>query len=609
MKLLLGPILYARAQATPDPKTHDVWGFYVNVFLDSASAKKPPALRLCFKDAAGNPVAVFDEVKPAADLTFLPKDTRGVVWRWEVVLPREDVARRLSYHFESPDQPGVPVTFERPPPRDERPWSKHLAPPEPLVVTGVVVPARGVAPNIAFFSCNGASRASDWSDLAQPFALWERMLQEHHKEPTDPAKTPGFQLLLGGGDQLYADSLHNTMEVLNGFMKLSRRERLMMAVPDGLRENLLVEYVWLYRERWGGNQGIAPLLCRVPGLFMWDDHDIFDGWGSHEELQRSPWYRAIYSAAARAFEAFQQGFLTDASVAREPDDGELVTPVFRESKDEDPRAVRHYFQTYCFSTPNCDLDVVLLDLRSGRTSRVLEPEDARSQTEFTVMSRSQWDAFDAWREEHRQRPDAGKKARHVLVVSSVPLVHLRFGPAMERMTGGPLELRDDLLDQWESAVHRGERTRLLMNLFAVAKRSYCAVTVLSGDVHVGARARVRSRNPDHLVPALGTVGEVFIEQATSSPIVHPPPGWLAFQGMLALSRDSREDLPGFLQTELLPVGKELYLRDRNWLSIRLERPKHHDSVPRPKLWVRWVAEKQHLPMEVVVEPPPFPAAQ
>ena len=595
MKLLLGPILYARAQATPDPKSHDVWSFFVNVFLDSTSAKKPPALRLCFRDAKGKRVAAFDEVKAAADLTALPKDTRGVVWRWEVILPRTDVAQRLSYHFESPDTPGVPVTFERPQPRADRPWSSKVIPPEPLVVSDVVVPAKGVSPNIAFFSCNGASRASDWSNLAQPFALWERMLQQHQQDPADPAKTPGFQLLLGGGDQLYADSLHNTMDVLNAFMKLPRSERLKLPVPDGLSEKLFAEYVWLYRERWGGSQGIAPVLRRVPGLFMWDDHDIFDGWGSHEELQQAPWYRALYSAAARAFEAFQRGFLEQPAKAREPDDRGVVN------------SAQHYFQTFCFSTVDCDLDVVLLDLRSGRTSRVLDTGDAHPQTEFTVMSRSQWDAFDAWREEHRQRPENGKKARHVLVVSSVPLVHLRFGPAMERMSGGGIELRDDLLDQWESSVHRGERTRLLMNLFSLAKKSYCAVTVLSGDVHVGARARVRSRNPDHLVPALGTVGEVFIEQATSSPIVHPPPGWLAFKGMLALSEDSREDLPGFLQTELLPVGKELYLRDRNWLSIRLERPKHRDTTARPKLWVKWIAEKENLPMEVVVEPPPFPA--
>lgn len=471
MQLLLGPILYAKAQATPDPRSHDVWSFFVNLFLDSPSAARAPALTLCFRDAKGQLVKALnrlEDAKPVVDFTALPRDTRGVVWRWEVVLPRAEVAQRLTYHFESPDQPGVPVTFARPPPRGDPPSPPKVDPPVPLVVSDIVVPPKGVSPNIAFFSCNGASRASDWSDLEQPFALWDRMLKQHQEEPTDPDKTPGLQLLVGGGDQLYADSLHDTMDPLKEFMKLQRSVRLKCEVPEGLREKLLAEYVWLYRERWGGEQGIAELLKRVPGLFMWDDHDIFDGWGSHEDLQASPWYRAIYSAAARTFEAFQRGTLDQPGLAREPDDVGVVTPELREALDEDPRGTRHYFQTYCFSTADCDLDVVMLDLRSGRTSRTIDKKSAHPRTEFTVMSRPQWDAFDIWREEHRQRPENGKKARHVLVVSSVPLVHLRFGPAMERMSG---DLRDDLLDQWESAVHRGERTRLLMNLFSLARRS------------------------------------------------------------------------------------------------------------------------------------------
>src|SRR4051812_2477753 len=98
MKLLLGPILYAKAQSTPDPKSHDVWSFYVNVFLDSPSVGVSPALRLFFTDARGVRVAAFEGAKPAVDFTRLPRDTSGVVWRWEVILPRKDVAQRLSYH-------------------------------------------------------------------------------------------------------------------------------------------------------------------------------------------------------------------------------------------------------------------------------------------------------------------------------------------------------------------------------------------------------------------------------------------------------------------------------------------------------------------------------
>jgi hypothetical protein len=41
-------------------------------------------------------------------------------------------------------------------------------------------------------------------------------------------------------------------------------------------------------------------------LMMWDDHDIFDGWGSYpEEQQNSPVYRDIWEQAREHFRLFQ----------------------------------------------------------------------------------------------------------------------------------------------------------------------------------------------------------------------------------------------------------------------------------------------------------------
>jgi hypothetical protein len=248
-----------------------------------------------------------------------------------------------------------------------------------------------------------------------------------------------------------------------------------------------------------------------------------------------------------------------------------------------------------FTGDECDLDVVMLDLRSGRTTR----KRATGKVEHVVMSDVQWDDLDAWRTEHRAAPETGIKNRHVVVVSSVPLVHLRFGPVTERVAG-LVDLRDDMLDQWESIVHRGERTRLIMDLFKLARDSCCAVTVISGDVHVGARGLIRSRNPEHVFPGMA---EATIEQVTSSAIVHPPPGTLEFLGMRILAGEGVEDLPSFMQTELLPVGSDHYLRERNWLSFSVKRPT--SATSRPKLWLRWEAENTPLSMQVVVEPPPL----
>ncbi|MCY1018232.1 alkaline phosphatase D family protein [Pyxidicoccus sp. MSG2] len=549
MKKLLGPMLYMT-----DAQSTDTWTFSVNLYLSGTDPTKPPPLRLVFLDTSAQelPGAVITDPKLAADFSALESPMAGVLWKWNVSLPRAPHPTRVAYRF-------VPMDGAAPLDGVDD-------------VKDVVVPERGTQPRAAFFSCNGGGSAEAWkavSKMGHPFACWEDMREQHEQA------TGGFHLLIGGGDQVYADSIWYASQELVDFRKLPLEKKLICELPANFHDDMVARYVELYCERWSGTAGIAPMLARVPGLFTWDDHDIFDGWGSHERLQASPWYRALYSAAALAYEAFQLGGLRTAE----------KTP--RERKPGET----HYLRTVRFTGDECDLDVVMLDLRSGRTSRVR----STGKTEHVVMNEAQWSDLDTWRREHQA--GAGMKYRHVIVVSSVPLVHLRFGQAAESVAG-MMDLRDDMLDQWESIVHRGERTRLIMDLFRLAKESCCAVTVISGDVHVGARGLIRSRNPEHLSPG---VAEAAIEQVTSSAIVHPPPGMLEFLGMRTLAGEGVEDLPSFIQTELLPVGADHYLRERNWLSLCVKRPTNATS--RPKLWLRWETEHSPLSMQVVVEPP------
>ncbi|WP_164021508.1 alkaline phosphatase D family protein [Pyxidicoccus trucidator] len=554
MKKLLGPMLYVEDSQTPD-----TWSFSVNLYLSGTDPAGPVPLRLVFLDASGTELsgAVEPRAEVAADFSSLKSPAAGVLWKWRVSVPRDAAPKRVAYRF-------VPT--------------EGAAPLEGVDdVKDVVIPERGGLPRAAFFSCNGGGSADAWnsvSKMGRPFGCWDDMKEQHEDE------AGGFHLLLGGGDQVYADSIWYTSQQLVDFRKLPLEEKLACELPEGFHDELVARYVEVYCERWSGASGIGPMLARVPGLFTWDDHDIFDGWGSHEKLQVCSWYRNIYSAAALTFEAFQLGGLRTAD----------KTP--RERKPGET----HYLQKVHFQGNECDLDVVSLDLRSGRTSRVR----SSGKTEYTVMSNAQWAALDDWRRVHRERPETGRKHRHVVIVSSVPLVHLRFGQAAEGV-GAMIDLRDDMLDQWESLVHRGERTRLIMDLFRLAKDSSCAVTVVSGDVHVGARGLIRSRNPEHLHHGLT---EAAIEQVTSSAIVHPPPGLLQFLGMRMLAAEGVEDLPSFVETELLPVGSDRYLRERNWLSLCVKRSGNTPSS-RPKLWLRWEAEHTSVSMQVVVEPPPL----
>jgi hypothetical protein len=539
MKLLLGPILYAEHQTDPE-----AWSFSVNLLLSGTDTKSPP-LRLAFRDTIGHEVGTVSGPTVAADFSGLEASSACISWKWKVRLPRKETEQRVSYRFD-PASPAVEWRMDD--------------------VKDVLVPARGALPRCAFFSCNGLSDLKSWATLDRPFALWEELRRQQEQEA-------GFHVLMGGGDQLYTDGLWYTNPSLVRFQKLSREQRLRSPIPDGLEAELLRDYVHSYVERWN-EHGIGPLLARVPGLFTWDDHDIMDGWGSLEELQDSPTMRALYGAAAVAFEAFQLGALrADVKARREP-------------------GAAHYFQAVSFPGETCDLDVVLLDLRSGRTSRTLPS----GKLEHTILSESQWQAFDRWRKAHAAKAAERNKPGHVLVLSSIPVVYMRFRPGVE--SGATwFGKRDDLLDQWESVIHRGERARLMMNLFELAKDSCCAVTVLSGDAHVGSRALIRSRNVRHLHPGHA---EVYIEQVTSSGIVHPPPSALELMGMRALSHDVPEELPGHLRTELLPVGSDLYLRERNWLSLRIAESHEGRS---PKLWLKWEAEHSHVDAQVVVDPP------
>jgi len=543
MRLFLGPILYAENQTDPE-----AWSFSVNLLLSGTDSSKPPPLRLAFRDARGQELGTVSGPILAADFSALEEPWACVSWKWAVRLPRLPAEQRVSYRFDA-----ASPTLE---------WRMDD-------VKDVIVPARGALPRCAFFSCNGVSHLKGWTTLDRPFALWEEMRRQQEQDA-------GFHVLIGGGDQLYTDSLWYTNPTLARFQKLPREQRLRSPAPAGLAAELLRDYVRVYMERWSEN-GIGPMLARVPGLYTWDDHDIMDGWGSLEELQESPLLRALYGAAALVFEAFQLGALRgDVKTRREP-------------------GTAHYFQAFSFSGEACDMDVVLLDLRSGRTSHALP----NGKLDHAILSAAQWESFDTWRKEHVAHAARHPRPRHVLLVSSIPIVYMRFRPGVE--SGAALvDKRDDLLDQWESVIHRGERTRLMMNLFELAKDSCCSVTVLSGDAHVASRALIRSRNVRHLHPGHA---EVYLEQVTSSGIVHPPPSALELMGMRALAHDMPEDLPGHLRTELLPVGGDMYLRERNWVSLRVS---EGQSGRLPKLWLKWEAEHSHVDVQVVVEPPARP---
>lgn len=85
-----------------------------------------------------------------------------------------------------------------------------------------------------------------------------------------------------GGDQVYTDPKH---------------DELRFSTSDDERRALLIG---LYRQFWS-DPAYQNVMRNLPAFMMWDDHDIYDGWGSfdintHSEGGKVDW-NGIYSSA------------------------------------------------------------------------------------------------------------------------------------------------------------------------------------------------------------------------------------------------------------------------------------------------------------------------
>src|SRR5690606_21074089 len=88
-------------------------------------------------------------------------------------------------------------------------------------------------------------------------------------------------------------------------------------VSKALEDEIASYYLGLYKQRWLPSErkpwsSATPALdagaamAGIPTIMMWDDHDIFDGWGSFStEMQQSPLFQVMFRHARRAFWVFQ----------------------------------------------------------------------------------------------------------------------------------------------------------------------------------------------------------------------------------------------------------------------------------------------------------------
>ncbi|MGM0561404.1 MAG: alkaline phosphatase D family protein [Pseudomonadota bacterium] len=391
----------------------------------------------------------------------------------------------------------------------------------------VAVPGRDRGLHIAFTACNG----SEAGDLDHPVAgrnhLWDRLQDAH--------RVTSFHLLLQGGDQLYADPVWNKVPELARRVKNQKPDTLGPQVKQETISAIQDYYFDRYLRLWSQKE-LAPLLASIPSLMMWDDHDIFDGWGSHPpEWQASEPYKSVFEGARSAFRIFQLGL---------PPEGESDS----QNNGFFSRSLSHFGWVYRVG----DTGFLAPDLRSTRTKQ-------------QVMSPAAWQGFEA-------ALDHLDGCRNLVLLSSVPLINLDLSVLERLMVWIPQQqdYQDDLRDQWQSFAHRREWTRMMSQLFLYAKRNDARILVTSGEIHLGAFGRASN-------------GQQLIHQLISSGIVHPPPPQTFAKALSLLSRIFKPSTRGIrTHMQAIPGFGRRYLAERNWLELDLP----SQAGPR----ARWHAE-------------------
>ena len=418
------------------------------------------------------------------------------IWRFVFQVPRKNHDRQVSYGF-----------------------------PERGLEWKLTVPGRTTRLRLAYTNGNGIHDEYGLTGLKHGTAgLWPLLLKQHADNP--------YHILVQGGDQIHADNLWQDCTELAQWWSLPEPSRYSQPFTRAMADQAMDYFFNAYLTTLA-KPDYARAMASIPSVMMWDDHDIFDGWGSRPEIEHQcQVYRGLFAVARRQFSLFQMG-----AAIRDP--MECVWGA----------GIGTFTQGFRIG----EIGLLALDLRSERT-----------RTE--VLGEGSWKELPGWLAKFHG-------CRHLVVTSAVPLAFVGMGwleRAVRSLRGAGGHAEDDLRDQWRSPGHHNEWLKLLRALADFSLRYRCRVTVLSGEVHLGGSALIRG-------------GGVEMWQLITAGMVHPPVNPLnawALRRMVSsperVSDDFTLEFPRFTETH------ERFFRARSYLSLGFDRQNH--------LIARWHSE-------------------
>lgn len=442
------------------------------------------------------------------------------------------------------------------------------------------LPTSNQSMNIMSFSCNGFSLGTDTKDFKG--SLWLDVIKKHNK--------PNFHyhVMIGGGDQIYADSIKNISHDFQEWLKhkhLHSTEKLTKEMKDSFDNYYLNRYIsWFGKGYWYGSvgrtlQSIFPIaLATIPQINIYDDHDIIDGFGSYQDItMRQEIFQGVGQHAFKYYMLFQHHTLYNENIDNEPSWilGNKPGPYITEKSKS------------IFARLGNSIAFLGLDCRTERTKHSIVSSDTYNKTfnrlENEILNSIKW----------------GKPIKHLLVLLGVPICYPRM-VFIERIMDSPfvvpilylarkgiiahglvnefdgqVELLDDLNDHWCAHLHKRERNNLMDRIQRFGEKYNVRITILSGDVHLCCASRFRTLK---ITKELNPKNDPnFILNLISSAIVNAPPpdGMVKFLSMRAIKhtfqRRILEDMIPLFNYEPGDTQKhreyELFLNKRNYSDI------------------------------------------
>lgn len=407
-------------------------------------------------------------------------------YRFRIKAKKQLASYRAYYHFE---------------------WNgEKLSDAHGLHSWGFLVPGEDTIPNVAYSSCNGDSKKHPSKIFKKDFIMWGKMRDRHLNSDIK------FNLLIMGGDQVYADSLWDKVDFLEQIKKKTRHGYRNIKTDDIYNykftqkdkiefiKQLRAYYEQLYIDSWS-NQDMSYIMSSIPSIMMWDDHDIVDGWGSYpSKLQNTELFKCIFQVASEYFEVFQTRTKLNQS---------------RISKDH--FSLKVSFRNYEF---------VVLDNRTFRTqNRIM------SKQQYQDVAKVSSDGL------FKETESIDKVLCFVI---PVPVAHLDYSAIVESIipyifkNGFRHAMDDDALDHWDHKNHLLEQKQLLDMIFDAGSKSKAKyVCIISGDVHTAGAATITKKQ-----------GCKKVTQLISSAIVHKGPSKILLR-MMNLVTSPKSEIKGY----------------------------------------------------------------